>query len=87
MYQFIQNTRKEERQARNHSRLYVGELSPRRYAGVANRVSRTRSLAADQVAITDTEGEPMSDASTIEERCAGVVEQRFDEAAEFCSLP
>ena len=29
-----------------------------------------------EVAITDTEGEPKSDASTIEEQCAGVVEER-----------
>jgi hypothetical protein len=41
-----------------------------------------------EVAITDTAGEPpaVSDTSTIEERCAGVVEQRFDEAAEFSPL-
>ena len=39
-----------------------------------------------EVAITDTEGEPKSDASTIDERCAGVVEQRFDEAVEFSPL-
>ena len=35
---------------------------------------------------TDMEGEPKSDASTIEEQCAGVVEQRFDEAVEFSAL-
>ena len=29
-----------------------------------------------EVAITDMEGEPKSDASTIEEQCAGVVEER-----------
>ena len=39
-----------------------------------------------EVAITDTEGDPRSDASTIEERCTGVVEQGFDEAVEFSPL-
>ena len=39
-----------------------------------------------EVGITDTEGEPKSDASTIEKQCAGVVEQRFDEAVEFSAL-
>ena len=39
-----------------------------------------------EVAITDTEGESKSDTSTIEDQCAGVVEQRFDEAVEFSAL-
>ena len=40
-----------------------------------------------EVAITDTESvNDIPDASTIEERCAGVVEQRFDEAVEFSPL-
>jgi hypothetical protein len=54
----------------------------RHFRGRAAPVS-SRTL---EVAITDMEGEPKSDASTIEEQCAGVVEQRFDEAVEFSAL-
>ena len=42
-----------------------------------------KKLAANEGAAN---GEPKSDASTIEEQCAGVVEQRFDEAVEFSAL-